>query len=336
MAQRSREYIYARATHAVAAAAQELGIPLELDNLAPSLRDSSQEALVPADEHLAVCRAIYEDPRETLGIEMAQALPLEITGLWGFLLRSSNTFGDMLRRAERYMRLVNRYTEFTLEDHGSRVAMHCPHPDPSPYGSRAQVVCTLLGHWISWGRQLTNARIAVDEAHFQWRGPMDKEPFERFFDGPVKFGARRDMLLLCSDVLRLPLIESTPELGVQFEAFAAALVRRMAPQSNFVERVREEIAEGLLTGSSREEPVAQRLAMTARTMHRRLDKAGTSFRRIRDELLRERAENLLRERSVSIGEVSYLLGYGEPSNFHRAFRRWTGLTPAAWRSANPV
>lgn len=52
---------------------------------------------------------------------------------------------------------------------------------------------------------------------------------------------------------------------------------------------------------------------------------------IRDELLRERAEALLRERRVSIGEVSYLLGYAEPSNFHRAFRRWTGFTPAEWR-----
>ena len=67
-----------------------------------------------------------------------------------------------------------------------------------------------------------------------------------------------------------------------------------------------------------------------------LDDAGTSFRKIRDELLRERAEELLRERRVPIAEVSYLLGYGEPSNFHRAFRRWTGLTPAAWRAVNPA
>jgi len=335
VAKRSREYIYTRAALALADAARTLGIALDLDRLAPTLREHGQVELVPADEHLAVARAIYEDPRETLGIEMAQALPLEITGLWGFLLRSSSTFGDMLRRAERYMRVVNRHAEFVLEDAGRQVSMTCPHPDPSPYGRREQVVCTLLGHWIAWGRQLTRSRIAVDEARFRWSGPRNREPFERFFEGPVRFGARQDVLLLRSDVLTLPLVESTPELGARFEAYAAALVGRMTLQSGIVDRVKEEIAEGVLVGAATEGAVAQRLAMTVRTMHRRLDEAGTSFRRIRDELLRERAEGLLRERRVPIAEVSYLLGYGEPSNFHRAFRRWTGLTPAAWRAANP-
>ncbi|MGE0592346.1 MAG: AraC family transcriptional regulator ligand-binding domain-containing protein [Vicinamibacterales bacterium] len=336
MAPRSRDYIYARATLALASAARTLGIALDLHQLAPSLHDHGQVELVPAHEHLAVARAIYGDPRETLGIDVARSLPLEVTGLWGFLLRSSSTFGDMLRRAERYMRVVNRYTEFVLEDDGRQASLTCPHPDPSPYGPREQVVCTLLGHWLAWGRQLTRARIAVDEACFRWSGPSHPEPFERFFEGPVRFGARHDVLRLRSDALRLPLLESTPELGASFEAYAAALVARMTPSSSLVERVKEEIAEGILIGAAMEAAVAQRLAMTVRTMHRRLEDEGTSFRRIRDALLRERAEGLLRERRVPIAEVSYLLGYGEPSNFHRAFRRWTGLTPAEWRAANPA
>jgi AraC-like DNA-binding protein len=336
MAHGSREYIYARAVHALNEAARTLGISIALDRLVPTLRDNAQAELVPAEEHLALVRAIYEDRRETLGIDMAQALPLEITGLWGFLLRSSNTFGDMLRRAERYMRVVNRYAEFVLEDRGRQATMTCPHPDPSPYGPREQIVCTLLGHWIAWGRQLTRAPIAVDEARFQWSGPRDRGPFERFFGGPVRFGAKQDVLLLPLATLDLPLVESTPEVQSEFEAYATALVRRMTPRSSLVERVKEAFAEGFLTGSATEVAVAQRLAMTVRTMHRRLEEAGTSFRKIRGEFLRERAEGLLREHRVPISEVSYLLGYGEPSNFHRAFRRWTGLTPAEWRAANPV
>jgi AraC-like DNA-binding protein len=86
------------------------------------------------------------------------------------------------------------------------------------------------------------------------------------------------------------------------------------------------------TGSAEEAVVANSIAVTVRTMHRRLFEAGTPFREMRDELLRRRAEDLLRGRRVSIGEVSYLLGYAEPSNFHRAFRRWRGLTPAEWRN----
>jgi AraC-like DNA-binding protein len=330
MARSSREYIYARATIAVATAARTLGISVDLDALAPTLRRDT-EALIPSDEHLAVARAVFEDRRETLGIDIAQALPLELTGLWGFLLRSSNTFGDMLRRAERYMRVVNRYKEFFLEERGDRVAMVCPHPDPSPYGPREQIVCVFLGHWIAWGRQLTRASFPVDETRLRWSGPRERAPFERFFGGRIEYGADEDALLLRREILSLPLPEKAPEVAEQFEAYASALVRRMTTESSLVDQVPETLAEGLLTGSTKEAMVAQRLALTARTMHRRLVDAGTSFRQIRDELLRQRAEHLLLERRVPIGEVSYLLGYAEPSNFHRAFRRWTGRTPAEWR-----
>jgi AraC-like DNA-binding protein len=330
MPRESREYIYARATIAVAAAAQALDIRLDLDALAPALKRES-ETLIPSAQHLAVVRAVFEDRRETLGIDLAQALPLELSGLWSFLLRSSNTFGDMLRRAERYMRIVNRYGEFTLQDRGEVMAMVCAHPDPSPYGPREQVVCALLGHWIAWGRQLTRTSFPVEEARFRWGGPRNRAPFERFLGGRIAFGAREDAFLLPREVLRLPLPEHTPEFVEQFEAYATVLIRRMTPRADIVEQVREAIGEGLLTGSARESAVARRMAMTVRTMHRHLVEAGTSFREIRDELLRRRAEQLLRERRVPIGEVSYLLGYAEPSNFHRAFRRWTGLTPNEWR-----
>src|SRR5262245_8585048 len=334
MRRREPEYIYKRATLAVLAAARDLGIEVDVNTLAPTLRQASQDALIPSDEHTAVVRAIFADRRETLGIDVAMALPLMLAGLWGFLLRSSSTFGHMLQRAERYMRVINRYQEFVLEDRGTHVAMVCNHPDPSPFGNRNQIVCALLGHWIAWGRQLTHQPIAPDVARFQWPGPQDRQPFERFFGGRVEFGVRQDALLLRREMLVYPLPEEAPELAGQFEAYAAALVRRMTPQTSVAEQVREVIGEGLLSGAVSETAVAARLALTVRTMHRHLVEAGTSFRGIRDELLRQRAKELLSERRVPIAEVSFLLGYSDPSSFHRAFRRWTGFTPAEWRKTN--
>src|SRR5262245_29494392 len=330
------EYIYKRATIAMLAAARELGIEVDADTLAPTLRRGGQDALIPSDEHTAVVRAVFADRRETLGIDVAQVLPLMLAGLWGFLLRSSSTFGDMLRRAERYMRVINRYQEFVLEDRGAEVAMVCHHPNPSPFGNRDHIVCALLGHWIAWGRQLTHQPISPAVARFQWLGPRDREPFERFFGGRVEFGVREDALLLRRETLLHPLPEEAPELATQFEAYAAALIRRMTPQTSVAEQVREAVADGLLAGTVSETAVAARLALTVRTLHRHLVEAGTSFRSIRDELLRQRAKELLSEPRVPIAEVSYLLGYSEPSSFHRAFRRWTGFTPAEWRESNAL
>ncbi|MEJ2377765.1 MAG: AraC family transcriptional regulator ligand-binding domain-containing protein, partial [Pseudolabrys sp.] len=79
---------------------------------------------------------------------------MESSGLWSFLLRSSPTFGDMLRRAERYIRIVFRYTRLVLMEEGERVAAVCDHPDPSPFGRHEQEVCFFLGQWLTWGRSL--------------------------------------------------------------------------------------------------------------------------------------------------------------------------------------
>ena len=69
----------------------------------------------------------------------------------------------------------------------------------------------------------------------------------------------------------------------------------------------------------------------ARTLRRRLAAEGVSFRALRDEALRERAVELLRRPGSAIAEVAFVLGFSDPTAFHRAFRRWTGVTPQAWR-----
>jgi AraC-like DNA-binding protein len=238
----------------------------------------------------------------------------------------------MLQRAERYMRLVNRYQEFVLADRGREIALLSPHPDPSPYPRREQVIFAHLAHWITWGRQLTAHPIPVKEARFRWQGPHNSSVFERFFGGLVRFGAGEDALLLDRELLNLPLPESAPELVPTFEKYAVAMIQKMQAEPTLANSVRNALAEGILNGGATQRDIARQLGITVRTLNRRLTQAQTSFHQIRDELLRERAETLLRQGHLPIAEVSYLVGYAEPSNFHRAFRRWTGRTPTQWRA----
>jgi AraC-like DNA-binding protein len=73
--------------------------------------------------------------------------------------------------------------------------------------------------------------------------------------------------------------------------------------------------------------------MSARTLHRRLTEQGTSFRRVVADVRRELAERYLHERKLAIGEIAFLLGFSEASALHRAFKRWTGHAPLAFRQA---
>ena len=79
------------------------------------------------------------------------------------------------------------------------------------------------------------------------------------------------------------------------------------------------------------EQVAKRLATSERTLRRRLEEGGTSFRNLLDETRAELARSYVRDRRLPLTEVAFLLGFSEPSAFHRAFKRWTDTTPSAWR-----
>jgi AraC-like DNA-binding protein len=91
----------------------------------------------------------------------------------------------------------------------------------------------------------------------------------------------------------------------------------------------------LLDEVGRVEPTASRLAralgLSERTLSRRLDAEGTSFRAILDGLRRQTATALLRDPALGIAEVAFVLGYSEPTAFHRSFKRWTGMTPLSYR-----
>jgi len=326
------EFVYERALLVLAEAAGRLGIRIDHAAIAPTRHQAGRDVLVPTAEYRDVVRLIFADPRETLGIELARALPIEASGLWGFLLRSSPTFGDMLRRAARYLRVIYRYTHMRLVEDDDAVSVVCEHPEPSPFGRPEQEVCFFLGQWLTWGRSLIGDRVGAAAVRMRWRGPADRAPLEAFFGCPIQFGAADNALVFSRAVFALTLPEHTPELTEMFDAYAAAIIRRMTPEAGFVDQVREALSEGLLSDGATETAVARRLGVTVRTLHRRLAETETSFRQMRSGLLRARAEQLLRDGELPIAEISYLLGYAEPSTFHRAFRRWTGFAPAEWRN----
>jgi len=323
--------VHERTLDVMVEAADRVHVDVDVAALAPTRRRVGEDSFLPADEYRAVMQAIFSDPRETLGIELAGALHIETSGLWGFLLRSSPTFGDLLRRAERYLRVFFHYTRLHLATRDDQVVVVCDHPKPSPFGRHEQEVCFFLGQWVTWGRALIGETVAADSVRMRWRGTDDAAPFEAFFRCPVRFGADEDAIAFHRSICDMPLPETAPELATMFEDYAATLIRRMGPETSFLERVRQALARGLVTGETGEEEIARRLGVSRRTLRRRLAEDELTFREVRRDLMRSRAEELL-ERRLPIAEVAYLLGYGEPSSFHRAFRRWTGQSPGQWRT----
>ena len=132
--------------------------------------------------------------------------------------------------------------------------------------------------------------------------------------------------------LDLPHCAPDPSLLQILTNHADGLLRQLSPRpAGFAERARAAIAETLLTGGSGAEQIARRLAVSLRTLHRRLAEEGTSHGELLDDVRRAQAMLHLRSNQFSIGEISFLLGFAHSNGFHKAFKRWTRITPAQFR-----
>ena len=135
------------------------------------------------------------------------------------------------------------------------------------------------------------------------------------------------------DVLDAPISGADLGLARYLEAYAQALSTGLDTPSTSATRVQDEVLRAMPEGEISAERIARRLGLHARTLQRRLAAEGTTYAAVVERARRTLAERHLAESRLSVGEVAFLLGYSEPSVFHRAFRRWTGQTPAAFRRA---
>lgn len=139
------------------------------------------------------------------------------------------------------------------------------------------------------------------------------------------------------DELRLGLqVDDVGGLARQHEiaAHADLLLQKLPRGPDLVERTRRAIGERLRGGDSSLEGVARELGTSARSLQRHLNQLGYSYNSLADEVRAATAKLYLEQPDIAIAEVAYLLGFADPSTFNRAFKRWTGETPARARTAH--
>jgi AraC-like DNA-binding protein len=141
------------------------------------------------------------------------------------------------------------------------------------------------------------------------------------------------MLVFSEKDLALPVRVSAPSrIGQYLESYARTLLAQLPPKhDNLRDQVLRALISSLPTGGLTIEAAAQRLAMTPRTLQRRLAETNDTFSQLVDEARLTTAQHYLSDDRLTLGEISYLLGFNEPSTFHKAFRRWKGVPPGAWR-----
>lgn len=180
----------------------------------------------------------------------------------------------------------------------------------------------VIFHLMQW---LCGPSWAPEEVHFSRRMPANPRPFQDFFGAPVRFSATEDAVLFSADWLARPVVREEHRRKLKHPEIAAA------PFSEFVRR---QVAIGLGFGPMDAQVLAKELGMSRRQLFRRLEAEGTTCQAVVDSVKFSRARHLLEAGDAPIAEIAFALGYPDQSSFTRAFTRWSGAPPSAWRKRN--
>jgi AraC-like DNA-binding protein len=252
-----------------------------------------------------------------------------------FLASCYPTVGQSFAQIARHFRLINPRVEFHVDDGAGEALPHVEFRHPAPERDEFFDEYT-TGVFLARFRELSGAPLHLTALHSVRERPEDpawRAEIAAYLGCTPTWGARHGRMVFSREAWATPLLGGDSRLRATLEAHATELYREWSAARGFGERVRAVIAQSLRDGEPRIGDVAQRLGMTARTLQRRLQDEALGFTALVDEARLRLARRYLADESLSISEVSFALGYSEPSAFTRAFKRWAGCAPAEFREA---
>ncbi len=252
-------------------------------------------------------------------------------GLVGYTMALSATVGAALTRLTRYDRIVSESLVVHL-DTGAEGTWVRVDSEPALQAFRPAADARLAA-LLSVCREIAAAPIAPLTVHLPYRRPADVKEYEKFFRAPLEFGAPATALLLGQDDLARPVSSSDEVLAGYLDHLAQQILTSLGTEHTIRDHVRRLLWSSLSDGVPDLDEVGRRLGMSARTLQRRLRDEGTTFAAVLSGIRQDMARPLLRDGRLAVSEVAYLLGYEDPSSFQRAFRRWSGRSPRAFRQA---
>ncbi len=262
------------------------------------------------------------------GFLIGQRSGLHTLGLVGLLVKYSPDVGTALHSLVRHFHLHLRGAAVTLTVDSGR-AMLSYEIYQSKVEATEQTGDGAVAGFFNAVRELCGPGWTPVELRFAHSRPDDVEPFSRFFRAPLRFDAEQYGVVFAADWLRRPLPATDPELRRLLQQQIDALEARHG--GDFPARVRSVLRTALLTDQASADQIAALFSMHSRTLNRRLHDHGTSFRELVDAGRFEIARQMLEDSSMNVSRIADLLRYADPSAFARAFRRWSGTTPAHWR-----
>lgn len=237
---------------------------------------------------------------------------------------------SVFHRAQHFYNLFEKPVNVVLRRDGEEARLEIESESSlcDPYHF---LVESLLVIWHRFSCWLVGQRIELLGAYFDYPRPPHADEYRHLFHCPLTFDQARTGLRFPARYLAFPVIRDEMEMKKFLRSSPADLLARPDDSNSYTGRIRAIIGRDFSRSIPDFETIAARLNMSPQTLRRRLREENTSFQEIKDNLRRDVAIYHLTRRDYAINEIAHRVGFTEPSTFHRAFKKWTGLTPGAYR-----
>ena len=289
---------------------------------------------IPTHQVQALWRKAYElsdDP--DLALHAIEVLPFGAYRVLDFLAWNAPTVGDALAKVSDYFPLINSEVRLPVSMGDGHVSFGVESPSNPDMITRPYAEYTLAAVFLRT-RFNMHEPYRLTRVEFSHQKPASIREHERIFNCPVTFGADACRMVIARAVWDTPRTGADPMLFSVLDTHAQKLLGQLPDDTSVLGRVREAIGSELRGGDPSLESIARRLAMSPRTLQRRLSEHDVVFNDVLDSMRFGAAKSYLAQGDIAGTEVAYLLGFAEQSSFNRAFKRWSGQTPSEYRRTN--
>lgn len=301
-----------------------VGLGVTIDDLAdPACRISFRQG------REIVVRALDMAGGRALGLETGIREKITSVGLVGYAMLTAATVEDAVKIGLALQKDTGSMLEFDTKNISDGVAYTAASRfhDPEIY---AFLVEEAFASFMGIGRELAGEDFRPLRVDLAYPAPSHAKDYERIFGCEIRFGQLENAFICEQSLYRMPLKSADPFSHRQLLEFLAYSRQRSRVAVEIIEAV-ERVLRQKLKERSHLTDVAKELGMSERSLRRRLAESGVSFQVLLDGIRKARALELLANPAMTVEQIAYAVGFTDPHNFRRAFRRWTGATPGAMR-----
>jgi AraC-like DNA-binding protein len=265
-----------------------------------------------------------------VGIAFGKFITPDHLGYVGQVFRSASHGLDALQKLVRFGSLFDSHgarSPAQIDTEGDTIRVMGSSPDVE---NRLECVEATMFGLITQLNALTELPVRVLEVHCQLTDQRHRAAYEEFFACPIYFGSAQDGMVFAREPMLAPLRGANVAAAARIEAYVAETYASSQEQSVEIQ-LRAIVREQLRAGALSQRDAARALGFGVRALERRLSKRGTSFGQIVEDARRSEAVRMLNETDAAVYEIAFCLGYRDVSSFNRAFKRWFGVAPRAYR-----